>query len=124
MIKKGKLLTGRQILFMIYRHLASSQSKDSLHGMTGVLAGTKWAGDGNKQGFWNAWERKIQGPGGYLPDWVKADILVDCLNQSQDLKFDMMAYRKDHPGTLTAEDGTERYHALIKILKERIDWER
>jgi hypothetical protein len=119
-IRKKRAMNGRQLLHLIYRHLATSRSNQALDGVVSLLAGAKWFGDKHKESFRNVWQRKVQTVGGRFPPWVLADALYGCLQSSSDLKFDMMQYAKDHLGALNPRNGAERYEALVKILDGRI----
>jgi len=56
--------------------------------------------------------------------WMKAEVLQSALNESEDLKVEMLAYQKKYPQTLGEAKGEERYKALMSILVRTVTRDR
>ena len=56
--------------------------------------------------------------------WMKAEILESAVNESEDLKVEMLAYQKKYPQSLGEAKGEERYKALMNILVRTVTRER
>ena len=55
--------------------------------------------------------------------WVKAEMLQSALDDSEDLKVEMLAYQKKYPEEIAEEKGEERYKALMQILVRTVSRE-
>ena len=56
--------------------------------------------------------------------WMKAEVLQSALNDSEDLKVEMLVYQKKYPQTLGEAKGEERHKALMNILVRTVTRER
>ena len=122
-LEKGELLSGRQILWHIYRHFQTSPNQTRIYNMTDLF-NIFWFGDKSKEKFLTFWNDRMAQLSGNVEDWMKAEVLYRALMSSDDLKIDMMAYRSKYPTNVGEELGRERYDAMMDILHRRVVMER
>ena len=123
LMAKGRMMSGRQVLWHIYHHLRTSPNQMKIYGFVDI-AQIKWWGDKNKSGFLNFWNNRMSQAAGTFDFWMKAEVLQSALNESEDLKVEMLAYQKKYPQTLGEAKGEERYKALMHILVRTVTRER
>jgi len=123
MVQDGKMMSGRQVLWHIYNFLRTSPNQTKIIGFVDV-AKIKYFGDHNKHGFLNHWNNRMLMTAGNIDYWMKAEVLEDALKDSEDMKVEMMAYRKKYPQTLGETKGEERYKAIMDILTRTVIQER
>ena len=123
LMRECKLVSGRQFLFELYRHFATSPMAGPLLGVQD-LTEIRWFGDGQKQSFRNYWESQMAIMRDNIPLWMRTDTLEKAMMSSMDLKAKMMFYEQKFPEPLGEANAAERYEELIKILDVTIIRER
>ena len=121
--KRGRLISGRQVLWHIYRHLRTNVNQDAVYGVVDI-ARIQWLGDKNKAKFLTFWESRMSQMQGKCSNWMKAEVLYRAMMESTDLKIEMMSYLKEYPVSLGQHKGEKRYNALKEILHRTIARER
>ena len=94
--KKRVLITGRQVLWLIYRHFQTNPNQTKVYGIT-ELATIRWFGERKNAKFLNFWNERMALAAGRTQYWMKAEILYSALKESQDLRLDMLAYHQKSP---------------------------
>ena len=122
-LEKGELLSGRQILWHIYKHFQTSPNQTRIYTLMDVV-NIKWFGDKSKEKFLTFWNDRMSQVAGRVEDWMKAEVLYRALTVSEDLKVEMLAYRSKYPNNIGEELGQERYDAMMDILYRRVVMER
>ena len=93
---EGKLVKGRQILWLINEHFRTSTTTDSYYDVLD-LAELSYPGDAKMTTFFYLWDICISSMDPKLPDDTLRDILVKKLKSSQAIKEDLAHYnRLDH----------------------------
>ena len=117
------LITGRQVLWLIYRHFQTNPNQTRVYGIT-ELSKIGWFGDRKKAKFLNFWNERMSLAAGQTQYWMKVEILYNAMKESQDLRLDMLAYHQRFPNNTGEEQGQERYDALTEILHRTVNRER
>ena len=120
---KSRLISGRQVLWHIYRHLRTNANQDQIYGVFDI-AQIRWFGDKYKAKFLSFWDEKMSQVQGKIDAWMKAEILFRALVKSNDLKIEMLAYQKKYLADLGQRKGDKRYEALKDILYRTVARER
>ena len=122
-LREHKLLAGRQILWEIYRHLATSANQENLYSASDLMS-IRWFGDSHKQAFMTMWEDRMSKTKGNVAVWVKTEVLEKCVKESTDLRFQWMQYEDKHRDELNDDNALERYDLLIDMIQRQVIKER
>ena len=122
-LREHKLLAGRQILWEIYRHLATSANQENLYSASDLMS-IRWFGDSHKQAFMTMWEDRMSKTKGNVAVWVKTEVLEKCVKESTDLRFQWMQYEDKHRDELNDDNALERYNLLIDMIQRQVIKER
>ena len=95
MNKKGSynLLTGRQILHMLYQYFRTSRNMGVIYNIVD-LSKIEWLGDEKLETFRNNWENRVAGLPHRTSRNMMAEILLDNLTKSTVLKSKIDKYKK------------------------------
>ena len=74
---KRVLITGRQVLWLIYRHFQTNPNQTRVYGNS-ELAKISWFGDRKKAKFLNFWNERMALAAGQTQHWMNAEILYNC----------------------------------------------
>jgi len=88
-----KLLSGRQILYMIYEHFRSNKNVGLVYTICD-LAYVKWLGDERMETFRNNWETTLAGMSAQVDDSHLTELLLQQMMQSKELKDQVTQFRK------------------------------
>ena len=106
---KGKLLCGRQILWMLYNHFRTNKNLGQIHSIVD-LARIQWRGDGQIEAFRNDWESLVEGLPYKTSRTYMAELLLDQLTKSIVLKSKVDKYKKKYPSR------RKSYSKLLAII--------
>ena len=122
-LREHKLLAGRQILWEIYRHLATSANQENLYSASDLMS-IRWFGDSHKQAFMTMWEDRMSKTKGNVAVWVKTEVLEKCVKEPTDLRFQWMQYEDKHRDELNDDNALERYDLLNDMIQRQVVKER
>ena len=97
--QRRELITGRQVLWLIYGHFQTNPNQTRVYGIT-ELSKIGWFGDRKKAKFLNFWNERMSLAAGQTQYWMKVEILYNAMTESQDLRLDMLAYHQRFPNPL------------------------
>ena len=106
---KGKLLAGRQMLWMLYNYFRTNKNLGHIHSIVD-LAKVEWRGDGHIEAFRNDWENLVEGLPYRTSRTYMAELLLDQMTKSTVLKSKVDKYKKRYPGR------TKSYSKLLGII--------
>ena len=95
--KDKSLLTGRQLLWLMFRYLRTNSTMDIVYSVTD-LEKLKWTDDNKAHTFLHYWDYIIQGMKNKLPEDTLEDMLATQLRKSPEMKMDMAHYDRCEHG--------------------------
>ena len=73
-----------------------------------------------KQKFRDYWETLMRHAKGEIPLWIKVEILIDALDDSSELKADMLFWMRANKEVPCEENASRYYSDLVGMLEECI----
>jgi len=94
--RAGRMMTGRQCLFMIYDHLKIDEEAGSLFDLSDLMC-VQLEGD-DLETFWKDWELALSSMRSEVPDNVKKTLFRLQLDKCKALHDEMAYYYRQRPG--------------------------
>jgi hypothetical protein len=110
---KGAVLKGRQIYWMILNSFRTNPNMGMVYGVRD-LSRVRWLGDDRLEAFQSNWFTVINQLRTPMTDGQLAEVLLELLDQSKEMKEDIAAYRR-----MIAQDLTKSYD--YQYLLDTID---
>ena len=115
--KNGRLISGRQILWIMYKHFRTNKDMGSIANIVD-LTKVPWRGDNQIEKFRNDWENTVVNLHFGVSRRQMAVILLEQMSNSMVLKSRVDRYRRKYP------DDKKSYSRLIGILDRHIQEQR
>ena len=112
---QGRLLTGRQALFMVYAEFAIDEERGALYDLSDLML-LRFKSDDQAPRFVNLWQHTVQGFTEKQPDGNLMTLLKAQLENSPALKPDMAHFNR-----LPKGDPERTYDYLMTSLKRFVD---
>eukprot|EP00971_Amphidinium_carterae_P048648 958738-Amphidinium_carterae.1 len=89
----GRLLSGRQMLSLIYEHFATESQNEQLHQIQDVMD-LRCGGEAELEGFWSTWTFVVEGVGSALSVEVLRELLWSKIKHLQCFREELSYYTR------------------------------
>ena len=115
---QGVLISGRQVLWMVYDHFRTNKRLGLVYTITD-LAKVEWLGDEKLAQFRNNWEDRVCSMATEIDDDTLANVLCDHLMTSKELREAVNKWRKLDEG-VPDERAKKTYRALLDLIDDHL----
>ena len=116
--EQGVLISGRQVLWMVYDHFRTNKRLGLVYTITD-LAKVEWLGDEKLAQFRNNWEDRVCSMATEINEDTLANMLCDHLMKSKELREAVNKWRKLDEG-VPEERAKKTYRALLDLVDDHL----